>query len=110
MCSSQFGAQHRALGTYELQEDAARAYDKVARTLGRSGLNFPNSDALEITGPKSEGADKTVAAAVEAARTFLAAGGDNHTSIYIGVDKDTKNRTHRWRSRILVSSWDACDQ
>ena len=110
MCLSQFGNKFRALGSYELEEDAACAFDKVARTLGRSELNLPNSDAVEIHGPRSEGADKAVAAAVEAARAFLAAGGDNYTSIYIGVDKDTKNRTYRWRSRILVSSWDACDQ
>ena len=31
--------------------------------LGRPGLNFPNSDALEITGPRSDGADEAVAAA-----------------------------------------------
>ena len=62
----------RGLGTYELREDAARAHEKVARILGRSGLNFPNSDALEITGWMSEGSDKALAAAVETARTFVA--------------------------------------
>ena len=65
MCPSQFGNERRWLGTYELEEDAARAFDKVARILGHSDLNFPNSDGLEITGPRSEGADEAVAAAVE---------------------------------------------
>ena len=106
MCSSQFGTQHRALGTYELQEDAACAYDKVARTLGRLlTLNFSNSDALEITGPRSEGADEGVAAAVEAARRFVAAGGKvSSTSVYIGVSKDKTNQKNPWMSQITVSS------
>ena len=67
----QFGQKDRKLGTYELEEDAARAYDKVARMLGRSDLNFPNAGGLEIHGQRSEGADTAVAAAVEAARTFV---------------------------------------
>ena len=53
----QFGDEkQRALGTYEQEEDAARAFDKVARILRRSDLNFPNSDAFEIHGPRSGGA------------------------------------------------------
>ena len=93
----------RNLGTYELEEDAARACDKVARILGRSDLKFPNSDALEIHGPRSEGADKAVAAAVEDARTFVAAGGHNHTSIYIGVSKHKRRPKNPWQSLIRVS-------
>ena len=59
-----------------MEEDAARAYDKVARILGRGGLNFMDSESLEITGPRSKGADEAVAAAVEAARASVAAGGN----------------------------------
>ena len=102
--SSQIGSKTRNLGTYELEEDAARAHDKVARILGRSGLNFPNSDALEITGPRSEGADKAVAGAVEAARSFVAAGGHNQSSIYIGVSTVKSRKTNPWQSHIWVSS------
>ena len=77
----------------------------MARILGRSGLNFPNSDALEITGPRSEGADKAVAAAVEAAGSFVAANGKvSQTSIYTGVSKDKRTNTNPWRSHIRVSS------
>ena len=103
-CASQFGNKAIFLGTYELQEDAARAYDKVARILGHSDLNFPNSDAVEIHGPRSVGADKAVAAAVEAARTFVEAGGNNQDSIYIGVSKDKGNSRNPWKSQIGVSS------
>ena len=103
MCASQFGGKDRALGTYEFEEDAARAFDKVARILGRSDLNFPNSDALEIHGSMSEGADKAVAAAVEDARAFVAAGGNNQTSIYIGVYKNS-SATLPCKSKINVSS------
>ena len=60
----------------------------MARIPGRSDLNFPNSDALEIHGWRSKGADNAVAAAVEDARAFVAAGGNNQTSIYIGVFKN----------------------
>ena len=61
---------------------------------------------MEITGPRSEGADKAVAAAVEAAKVFVAAGGNNQTSIYTGVSKISKNRNEKniWRSEIRVSS------
>ena len=111
---SQFGNKLRALGTYELQEDAARAYDKVARILGRlETLNFPNSDALEISGSRSKDADKAVAAGVEAARTFMAAGGNKQTSVYIGVcnrQKYVKKNPLKnppknpWASQVEVSS------
>ena len=107
---SQFGCRHRYLGTYELEEDAARAYDKLARILGRSNLNrsnlnFPDSDAVEICGPRSEGADKAVAAAVEDARTFSAAGGEvSHSSIYIGVCKAKGCKDNPWCSQINVGS------
>ena len=93
----QFGKKYSGLGSYELEEDAARAYDKVARILGRVDLNFPNLDALEIIGPRSESADETVAAAVKAARTFLAAGGSSsgnkQTSIYTGVSTDKSRKS-----------------
>ena len=59
------------LGTYDDEADAARAFDRVARVLGRR-LNFPEDDESEIVGPRSEGADQAVATAVEAAKTFLA--------------------------------------
>ena len=58
------------LGTYDDEADAARAFDRVARVLGRP-LNFPEDDESEIVGPRSEGADQAVATAVEAAKTFL---------------------------------------
>ena len=91
------------LGTYELEEDAARAYDKVARILGK-GLNFLDSDELEISGPRTEGADGAVAVAVEAAQKFVAAGGFNQkTSVYIGVRKNQKSKQNPWRARIMVS-------
>ena len=108
-CSSQFGNERRNLGTYELEEDAARAFDKVARILGNSNLNFPNSDAVRIHGPRSVGADKAVAAAVEAARTFVAAGGNNQISAYIGGRASEYTGVHRqrisgnWLSQIRVS-------
>ena len=102
--ASQFGHNNRRLGTYELEEDAARAHDKVARILDRSVLNFPNSDAVGINGPRSKGADKAVAAAVESARTFVAAGGHNRTSNYIGVNKVKNCKTNPWQSLIYVSS------
>ena len=76
----------------------------MARILGNSDLNFPNSDAVEIHGPRSVGADKAVAAAVEAARTFVEAGGKNQDSIYIGVSKDRSSNRNPWRSQIAVSS------
>ena len=92
------------LGTYELEEDAARAFDKVARILGR-GLNFPKSDALDINGPRTEGADEAVAVAVEAAQKLVATVGYNQkTSAYIGVSKYPQNKTNTWRAAIKVSS------
>ena len=103
VCFSQFGGESRNLGSYELEEDAARACDKVARILGRSDLNFPNSEALEINGWRSEGADKAVAATVEAARTFMAAGGKNQTANYLGVNKIKGSHKNPWQSQIYVS-------
>ena len=76
----------------------------MARILGHSDLNFPNSDAVEIHGPRSVGADKALAAAVEAARTFVEAGGKNQDSIYIGVSKEKGNCRNPWKSQITVSS------
>ena len=78
----------------------------MARILGRSDLNFSNSDGLEIHGPRSEGADEAVAAAVEAARTFVAAGGKvtSKTSVYIGVHKNPQNQKNPWQPQIKVSS------
>ena len=58
------------LGSYDDEADAARAFDRVARVLGRS-LNFPEDDESEIVGPRSEAADQAVATAVEAAKVFL---------------------------------------
>ena len=69
-CLWQFGRKVN-LGTYELQEDAARAFDKVARILGRSDLNFPKSAVLEINGPRSKGADEAVAVTVTAANASM---------------------------------------
>ena len=55
--------------------------------------NFPDSNALVINGPRSEGADKAVAAAVEDANKFVAANEKvNQGSTYIGVNKDKKNK------------------
>ena len=58
------------LGSYDDEADAARAFDRVARVLGRP-LNFPEDDDSDIVGPRSEGADQAVATAMEAAKTFL---------------------------------------
>ena len=63
------GNRHH-LGTYDDEADAARAYDRVARVLGRP-LNFPEENESQIVGPRSEGADQAVVTAGEAAKTFL---------------------------------------
>ena len=78
----------------------------MARALGKTGgLNFPTSDALEINGPRTEGADKGVAGAVEAAKKFVAAGGAvANTSIYVGVSKAKLSPEIPWQARIYVSS------
>ena len=71
VCSLQIEGQRYQLGTYDDEADAARAFDRVARVLGRP-RNFAKGDELEIIGPSSEGADQAVAEAVQAAKTFLA--------------------------------------
>ena len=58
------------LGSYNDEADAARAFDRLARVLGRP-LNFPEDDESEIVGPRSEGADQSVTAAMKAAKTLL---------------------------------------
>ena len=58
------------LSSYDDEADAARAFDRVARVLGRP-LNFPEEDESEIIDPSCEGADLAVAVAVQAAETFL---------------------------------------
>ena len=75
----------------------------MARILGKK-MNFPDSDALEIDGPRSEGADKAVAAAVEDAKKFVAANRKvNHLSSYTGVSNDKRSKTNPWRAEIHVS-------
>ena len=68
----QIDGKRHYLGTYDDEADTARAFDKVARVLGRP-LNFPEENESEVVGPRSEGADQAVATAVEAAETFLGA-------------------------------------
>ena len=55
---------------YDDKANEARAFDRVARVLGRP-LNFPEDDASEIVGPRSEGADQAITTAMEAAKTLL---------------------------------------
>ena len=69
----------------------------MARILGRSGLNFPNSDALEIHGWRSEGADEAVAAAVEAARRKTS----TQYSQYRGVTWHKQNA--KWLAKISIT-------
>ena len=94
MCSSQFGAIPRILGTYELEEDAARAYDKVARILGDRDLNFPNSE--DIVGPRSKGADQ-LAAVVEAAKNFVETDRNNYASFEKKVAVLMRGDSMTWR-------------
>ena len=104
-CASQFGTGLRYLGTYELAEDAARAFDQVARVLGRrQSLNFPESEALEINGPRSNGSEELVVVALELARKFVADGGEvrSRSSVYTGVSKTRKD--FPWKAQIYVSS------
>ena len=71
LCSPlQIDGKTHYLGNYDDEADAARAYDRVARVLGRP-LNFPEENESEIVGPRSEAADQAVATAMEAAKTFL---------------------------------------
>ena len=65
----QIDGKKRYLGSYDDEADAARAFDRIARVLGRP-LNFPEDDESEIVGPRSQGADRAVTTAMEAARTF----------------------------------------
>ena len=58
----------RSLGNYEVEAAAAAARDMVARILGLR-LNFERP--REITGQRSEGADKAVADAVKAANALM---------------------------------------
>ena len=65
------GGTDNYLGSYGEEADAARAFDRVARVLGRP-LNFSGNDGVEVAeGPKSEGADQLVTDAMEAAKTFM---------------------------------------
>ena len=66
----QFDGKRHYLGNYDDEADAARAFDKVARVLGRP-LNFPEENESEVVGPRSEAADQAVTTAMEAAKTFL---------------------------------------
>ena len=66
----QIDGKKHYLGNYDDEADAARAFDRVARVLGRR-LNFPEDDESEIVGRRSEGVDQAVATAMEAAKTFL---------------------------------------
>ena len=66
----QIDGKKHYLGMYDDKADAARAFDRVARVLGRP-LNFPEDDESDIVGPRPEGADQAVAAAMEAAKTLL---------------------------------------
>ena len=85
------GKNHR-LGTYDDEADAARAFDRVARVLGRP-LNFPEDDESQIVGPRSEGAAQAVTAAMEAAKTFL------------GTDKTAEVQSQKLRaSHGLINS------
>ena len=56
------------LGIYEHEEDTARAYDKVARALGKR-VNF--TEPGETKGQTSKGAEQRVADAVEAAKALV---------------------------------------
>ena len=69
-CSFQINEKTHNLGSYDDEADAARAFDRVARSLYRP-LNFSDTDPLEVAGPKSEGADQAVTNAMEAAKTFM---------------------------------------
>ena len=53
---------------YEIEKDAACAYDKVARALSRPP-NFPRPG--KIIGKRSKSADKCVTDAIEAAEAFV---------------------------------------
>ena len=101
-CSSQVGGKTWNLGLYQSEKDAARAFDKVASVLGRP-LNFPGEEAVDIAGWRSKGCDEAVADAVEAAKTFMASGGNNQASRYIGVNQATHAETNPWQARIKVT-------
>ena len=83
-CSFQIKEKTHYLGSYDDEADAARAFDRVARVLGRP-LNFSGNDGVEVAeGPRSEGADQSVANAVEAAKRYM--------------DKRAAEKAKRWQS------------
>ena len=66
----QIDGKKHYLGNYDDEADAARAFDRVARVLGRP-LNFPEDDESDIVGPRSEGTDQAVITAMETAKTLM---------------------------------------
>ena len=63
-CTCQIDQDYCCLGNYEVEADAARAYDTVARVLGRTeSLNFLN--LKEIVGGRSDSSDQRVTDAVQ---------------------------------------------
>ena len=75
VCSLQIDGKQWHLGLYELEEDAARAYDEVARALG-GPVNLTEPGA--ITGPRSKGAEQQVAEAVNAAKAPASGDKERH--------------------------------
>ena len=74
-CTCQIDQADCCLGNYEDEADAARAYDTVARVLGRTEfLNFLNPK--EIIGRRSDSSDQKVAEAVQVLGSTSAAAPD----------------------------------